>query len=69
MVRVGEYLYSKVESDVRKSGEKLFDYVDPKNRQVQMEMEQAATAHLKAIGAYLPPKFSRADQHGGLFSG
>ena len=59
LVRVGEYLYSKVESDVRKSGEKLFDYVDPKNRQVQIEMEQAATAHLKKIGAYLKPKFAK----------
>ena len=67
VVRVGEYLYSKVEGDVRKSGEKLFDYVDPKNRQVQVEMEQAATAHLKAIGAYLPPKFSKADHTAGSF--
>jgi glycosyltransferase involved in cell wall biosynthesis len=61
VVRVGEYLYSKVESDVRKSGEKLFDYVDPKNRQVQIEMEEAATSHLKAINAYLPPKFKKVD--------
>jgi hypothetical protein len=59
LVRVGEFLYSKVESDVRKSGEKLFDYVDPKNRQVQIEMEQAATAHLKKIGAYLKPRFAK----------
>ncbi len=59
LVRVGEFLYSKVESDVRKSGEKLFDYVDPKNRQVQIEMERAATAHLKKIGAYLKPRFAK----------
>jgi glycosyltransferase involved in cell wall biosynthesis len=58
VVRVGEYLYSKVESDSRRSGEKLFDYVDPKNRQVQIDMEAAATSHLKAIGAWLPPVFS-----------
>ncbi len=57
IVRVGEYLYSKVEADVRRSGEKLFDYVDPKNRQVQIDMEAAATWHLKAIGAWLPPVF------------
>ncbi len=67
VVRVGEFLYSKVEGDVRKSGEKLFDYVDPKNRQVQIEMEQAATAHLKAIGAYLPSRFTRADHTTGSF--
>jgi glycosyltransferase involved in cell wall biosynthesis len=59
LVRVGEYLYSKVEGDVRRSGEKMFDYVDPRNREVQIEMEQAATAHLKKIGAYLRPPFAR----------
>jgi glycosyltransferase involved in cell wall biosynthesis len=67
LVRAGEFLYSKVESDVRKSGEKLFDYVDPKNRQVQIEMEQAATAHLKRIGGYLAPRFKKVDLAGGNF--
>jgi hypothetical protein len=66
-VRVGEFLYSKVEADVRKSGEKLFDYVDPKNRQVQIEMEAAATDHLKAIGAYLKPAFSKIRPDEGKF--
>jgi glycosyltransferase involved in cell wall biosynthesis len=61
IVRVGEFLYSKIEPDARKSGEKLFDYVDPKNRQVQIEMEAAATAHLKAIRAFLAPSFIRVD--------
>jgi hypothetical protein len=59
VTRIGEYLYSTVESDIRKSGEKLFDYVDPKNRAVQIEMEQAATDHLIRIGAYLKPGFKR----------
>jgi len=67
VVRVGEYLYSKVESDVRKSGEKLFDYVDPKNRQVQIEMEQAATFHLKKIHAFLSPRFKEADLDEGSY--
>jgi hypothetical protein len=67
LVRVGEFLYSKVESDARKSGEKLFDYVDPKNRQVQIEMEQAATAHLKKIGAYLKPGFAKITLDEGEF--
>jgi hypothetical protein len=58
IVRVGEFLYSKIESDARKSGEKLFDYVDPRNRQVQIEMETAATLHLKKVGAYLTPAFA-----------
>src|SRR4030042_700829 len=56
-VRIGEFLYSKVEPDVRKSGEKLFDYVDPRNRQVQIEMEMACTSHLKESGAWLQPRF------------
>ena len=52
---IPEYLYYEVETDTRKSGEKLFDYVDPRNRQVQIEMEACVTAHLKRIGAYLKP--------------
>ena len=52
---IPEYLYYEVEEDTRKSGEKLFDYVDPRNRQVQVEMEQCVTAHLQRIGAYLKP--------------
>ena len=55
LVHVPEFLYYEIEEDTRKSGEKLFDYVDPRNRQVQIEMEQCVTAHLKRIGAYLKP--------------
>lgn len=57
IVRMPEYLYTEVEKDERISGQKMFDYVDPKNRQVQIEMEQACTDHLKKSGAYLEPKF------------
>jgi len=53
-----EFLYSEQETDFRKSGEKIFDYVDPKNRQVQIEMEQACTQYLKDIGAWLKPEFT-----------
>ena len=52
---IPEYLYYEVETDTRKSGEKLFDYVDPRNRAVQIEMEACVTAHLKQIGAYMKP--------------
>ena len=52
---IPEYLYYEVETDTRKSGEKLFDYVDPRNRAVQIEMETCVTAHLKRIEAYLKP--------------
>jgi hypothetical protein len=56
---IPELLYTEVETDTRRSGEKQFDYVDPKNRQVQMEMEQVCTAHLKDTGAWLEPRFAR----------
>lgn len=55
---INEYLYAEVETDTRKSGQKMFDYVDPKNRGVQIDMEKACTAHLKEIGAYLEPIFT-----------
>ncbi|MCF0167114.1 MAG: glycosyltransferase family 2 protein, partial [Bacteroidales bacterium] len=58
---INEYLYYEVETDTRKSGEKLFDYVDPKNRDVQIEMEEACTDHLKAVGGYLEPVFKEID--------
>ena len=53
-VHMDEYLYTEVERDTRLSGQKQFDYVDPRNRDRQVEMEHACTAHLRAIGAYLP---------------
>ncbi|MDD2436394.1 MAG: glycosyltransferase family A protein [Massilibacteroides sp.] len=57
IVHINEYLYTEQEEDARKSGEKQFDYVDPKNREVQIEMEQVCTEHLKIIGAYLEPSY------------
>ena len=53
LLHLNEYLYTEVESDTRASGVKQFDYVNPANRDVQVEMEQVATAHLKAIGAWI----------------
>lgn len=67
VVHLNEYLYTEVELDLRKSGEKQFDYVDPKNRAVQIEMEQACTAHLKAIGAFLSPSVGDVDFDGVAF--
>ena len=61
IVHINEYLYTEIETDMRKSGEKQFDYVDPKNRAVQIEMEQACTEHLKRVGAWLEPKFKEPD--------
>ena len=62
IVHINEYLYTDVETDVRKSGEKQFDYVDPRNRAVQIEMEKACTSHLKRIGGYLEPVFKEPVQ-------
>lgn len=61
IVHIDEYLYSVKEIDTRASGEKIFDYVNPRNRQVQIEMEKACTEHLKVIGAYLSPVFKEID--------
>ena len=67
LVHANEYLYSEVEEDNRKSGEKQFDYVDPRNRDRQIEMEKACTQHLKEIGGYLEPYFKDIDFNQGDF--
>jgi len=67
LVHINEFLYTEVENDIRKSGEKIFDYVDPKNRAVQIEMEAACTDHLKMIGGYLAPHFKTIDFNEGSF--
>ena len=67
LVHANEYLYSEVEEDNRKSGEKQFDYVDPRNRDRQIEMEKACTQHLKEIGGYLEPHFEDIDFSQGEF--
>lgn len=56
MLHLREYLYTEKELDLRRSGEKQFDYVDPKNRTVQVEMERVCTDHLRRIGAYIAPE-------------
>lgn len=67
IVHANEFLYSEVEEDHRKSGEKQFDYVDPRNRDRQIEMEQACTEHLKEIGGYLKPEFENINFDAGDF--
>ena len=64
---INEYLYYEIETDNRASGEKIFDYVDPKNRGVQIEMEQAVTRHLKDIDGYLAPVFKEVEFSGEPF--
>ncbi len=63
-----EYVYTVDEDDTRKSGEKQFDYVNPAQRNVQIEMEQVCTHHLKQVGAWLPPcKYDAIDLSAGEF--
>jgi hypothetical protein len=56
--RIPEPLYTRVAADLRASGEKIFDYVDPRKRDYQVEMEKIATGHLERIGARLEPSFA-----------
>jgi hypothetical protein len=65
--RIAEPLYTKHESDTRKTGAKQFDYVDPRNRAAQIEMEAVFTQHLRAIGAWLAPIFKPIDLSAGRF--
>jgi hypothetical protein len=62
-----EFLYSVSESDDRPTGERLFDYVDPRNASVQKELEGVFTQHLKNIGAYLEPRFEAVPKSKGTF--
>ena len=68
LVHINEYLYTEQERDLRLSGQKQFDYVNPRNRERQIEMEQACTEHLKEIGGYLKPLFKSVDFNQAAFA-
>ncbi len=68
LVHINEYLYTEVETDGRRTGERLFDYVNPRNRDVQIECEKVCTDHLKAVGAYLKPEFTEVNLDDGEFA-
>lgn len=61
---LNEFLYTEDELDNRKSGEKQFDYVNPRNREVQIEMEKACTQHLNKVGALIDTSFYRQPDFG-----
>ncbi|MGH9845595.1 MAG: glycosyltransferase family 2 protein [Blastocatellia bacterium] len=67
ILRVSEPLYTRSVVDARATGEKIFDYVDPRKRDYQIEMERIATAHLKRIGAHLAPQFAAVPEPGEPF--
>jgi hypothetical protein len=68
VVRIPEPLYSASVADARPTGQKQFDYVDPKNRDYQIEMERIATDHLKRIGAWLEPRFEKVPAPSGKYA-
>jgi glycosyltransferase involved in cell wall biosynthesis len=59
--RIPDPLYIVERYETGNSDEKLFKYVDPSNRELQLEMETAVTHHLKKIGAYLKPGFEEVN--------
>ena len=61
LIRVPEFLYKTIELVTKDANTEHFAYVDPKNRDIQVEMEMAVTEHLKDINAYLFPKFKEVD--------
>ena len=65
IIRIAEFLYARGEGS--SPAETQFDYVDPRNREVQVEMEEAVTGHLRKIGAYLAPRFATVDLDAGTF--
>lgn len=68
LTHIREFLYAEIEEDTRLSGEKQFDYVDPRNRSVQLERETAFTYYLKNIHAFLPPVEREIDLSEGEFA-
>ena len=67
IVRVPEPLYAATVVDKRPTGEKQFDYVDPRNRDYQIEMEKIATAHLRRVKAWLAPDVAKSNPHPALY--
>ena len=61
LLHLPDLLYGVDEVDARASGQKQFDYVDPRNREAQIEMEAIFTDHLRKIGAWLPPRTRTVD--------
>ena len=67
VLRIPEPLYTRIPVDLRATGERQFDYVDPRRREYQSEMEQVVTEHLKRIGAYLKPEFQQLARDESVF--
>lgn len=61
IIHIPEPLYTEQEVDFRTSGEKQFDYVNPRNREVQIEFEEICTDHLQKIGGIITPPMPPID--------
>ena len=68
LLHLPDLLYGVDEVDARASGQKQFDYVDPRNREAQIEMEAIFTDHLRKIGAWLPPRTRTVEDNAELMS-
>lgn len=68
LVHLPQMLYGVDEVDPRASGQKQFDYVDPRNREAQIEMEAIFTDHLRKIGAWLPQRTRTVGEDGGIYA-
>ena len=68
LVHLPQTLYGVDEVDPRASGQKQFDYVDPRNREAQIEMEAIFTDHLREIGAWLPQRTRTVGEDGGVYA-
>lgn len=68
LFHLNEYLYTVEKKPVSADGEQQFDYVDPRNRCVQEEMELVVTRHLRQVGAYVDTsRYERPDLSEGVF--
>jgi hypothetical protein len=77
VVRIPEILYTSVPAEAGRPSregasapeisESHFQYVDPASAAFQREREHIAAAHLKNIGAWLPPKFKEVPDPGTAF--
>lgn len=63
-MNIPEYLYIAERIDDRKSGEKQFDYVDPRRRDYQIEMERMLSEHLYEINALVKKEKQTCDFDG-----
>lgn len=68
LVHLPQTLYGVDEVDPRASGQKQFDYVDPRNREAQIEMEAIFTDHLRKIGAWLPQRTRTVGEDSGVYA-